>query len=196
VNSYNLIDVGPIPPAVLESFNRLRPSGAPGVSMLAMGGPIRRDASGAIGLPDPHSDPGHWMHHSPEPVALEYLKRTVLPTLLDAAGPSASEVAIIQRRLEALEGGSGVGGRPRHRDDSVVVAVLAAARVHIEGGATSVYATDDPAGPALFSAELQGGQCLYFRDDRVWHDITPIRASGPGAGRRDLFVISIARPRR
>jgi 2OG-Fe dioxygenase len=192
--AYNLIEFGPAPAAVLGSFDRLRPSGAPGVSMLALGGPIRRTASGAIELPDPHPNPDHWMHHSPEPAVIDYVTRVILPPLLDAAGFRAPEVVFSQRRYEAIEGGPGVGGTTRHQDNADVNAVLGISRANIQGGVTSIYKSADPDEPALVSAALQPGQCLWFFDRRCWHGASPITAAGPGVGRRDLIVIDILRP--
>lgn len=103
--------------------------------------------------------------------------------------PDGSEVGIHQIRVISERD---LVGRPApegvHVDGFDYVGIFCVARHNISGGETCLYEAKE--GEPVYRALLEPGDLLVFDDRSLYHYTTPIFASAPQQGRRDVFILT------
>lgn len=101
-----------------------------------------------------------------------------------------TEIAVHQIRTTAS---SDKLGNPApegiHRDGVDLVGIFSVNRKGVEGAETHLYKSKQSDQP-VFSKILNPGEFLVFRDEQYFHFTSPIHATTPEEGVRDVFVLT------
>lgn len=76
-----------------------------------------------------------------------------------------------------------------HRDGVDIVGIFSVDRHGIGGGETHLYKNPKDETP-VFSKVLHPGEFLVFKDDQYFHYTSPVNATSPDQGTRDVFVLT------
>ncbi len=112
-----------------------------------------------------------------------------------AARPDAQKLRVTchQMRTIARPGGSATNSPEGIHQDGAdfIVSALVMERVGVVGGESRVFGPDKET--VVLRHTLQPGEGIFQADagSPLWHDVTPVVASGAGAGVRSLFGLDI-----
>jgi hypothetical protein len=98
------------------------------------------------------------------------------------------EVGVHQIRITADQGVGNPAPEGIHRDGVDMIGIICVNRDGVAGGET--HLSESKEGNPVFNKILNPGELLVVNDHQLFHFTTPIQARSPGAGVRDVFVLT------